>query len=93
MQIRRTGVLFLPMVLLAQAPNPTQSDQPVVTTPTVVFRTTVTARTVKAINYNHRQGSTTIGFAGTALMPGVGTGAGANLGDRLGEGLKDLFGK
>ena len=29
---------------------------------------------------------------GTAEMPGVGTGAGANLGDRLGEGLKDLFG-
>ncbi len=61
MQVRRTGVLFLLMVLLAQAPKPTA--------PTVVFRTTVTARTVKAINYNHRQGSTTIGFAGTALMP------------------------
>ena len=30
---------------------------------------------------------------GTALMPGVCTGAGANLGDRVGEGLKDLFGK
>ncbi len=69
MKLQRTSVLFLPMVLLAQAPNPTQSTQPVVTTPTVVFRTTVTARTVKAINYNHRQGSTSIGFAGTALMP------------------------
>ena len=30
---------------------------------------------------------------GTALMPGVGTGAGANLGDRVGESLKGLFGK
>lgn len=68
MKLQRTGVLFLPMVLLAQAPNPTQADQPVVTTPTVIFRTTVTARTVKAINYNHRQGATTVGFAGTALM-------------------------
>jgi len=29
---------------------------------------------------------------GTAMMPGVGTGAGANLGDRIGEGLKGLFG-
>jgi hypothetical protein len=29
---------------------------------------------------------------GTALMPGVGTSAGANLGDRVGEGLKGLFG-
>ncbi len=29
---------------------------------------------------------------GTALMPGVGTSAGANLGDRLGEGIQGLFG-
>ena len=63
MRLQRTGVLFLPMVLLAQTPNPA--------TPTVVFRTTVTARTVKAINYNHRQGATTVGFAGTALMAGA----------------------
>jgi outer membrane protein OmpA-like peptidoglycan-associated protein len=31
----------------------------------------VVARTTKAINYNHRSGSTTIGFRGTALMPGA----------------------
>jgi uncharacterized protein involved in outer membrane biogenesis len=30
---------------------------------------------------------------GTALMPRVGTGAGANLGDRVGEGIRRLFGK
>ena len=30
---------------------------------------------------------------GTVLMPGVGTGAGASLGDRVGEGLKKLFGR
>lgn len=30
---------------------------------------------------------------GTAVMPGVGTGAGATLGDKVGEGLKNLFGK
>ena len=30
---------------------------------------------------------------GTALLPGVGTGAGAKLGDRVGEGLRGLFGK
>lgn len=36
----------------------------------------------------------TIGAAlGTVLMPGVGTGAGASLGDRASEGLKKLFGK
>lgn len=30
---------------------------------------------------------------GTVLMPGVGTGAGASLGDKASEGLKKLFGK
>jgi hypothetical protein len=30
---------------------------------------------------------------GTVLMPGVGTGAGANLGNRIGDGIKGLFGK
>lgn len=30
---------------------------------------------------------------GTALMPGVGTAAGAKLGDRVGQGLRCLFGK
>jgi len=30
---------------------------------------------------------------GTALLPGVGTGAGVNIGDRVGEGLRGLFGK
>lgn len=30
---------------------------------------------------------------GTLIMPGVGTGAGATLGDKIGKSLKDLFGK
>jgi hypothetical protein len=30
---------------------------------------------------------------GTAVMPGVGTGAGAALGDKMERGLKGLFGK
>lgn len=30
---------------------------------------------------------------GTVLMPGVGTGAGANLGNRVGDGFRSLFGK
>jgi hypothetical protein len=34
-----------------------------------IYRVTVVARTTKAINYNHRSGSTRIGFRGTALMP------------------------
>ena len=30
---------------------------------------------------------------GTVILPGVGTGAGASLGDRVGEGFKKLFGR
>jgi outer membrane protein OmpA-like peptidoglycan-associated protein len=51
-----------------QAPNPTQQAvENGGTTP--IYRITVVARTTKAINYNHRSGSTRIGFRGTALMP------------------------
>ncbi len=49
------------------APNPTQ--QSVENGATPIYRITVVARTTKAINYNHRSGSTRIGFRGTALMP------------------------
>jgi len=34
-----------------------------------IFRVTVVSRTTKAINYNHRDGSTPIDFRGTELMP------------------------
>ncbi len=55
----------------AQAPNPTQQSNPSEnagqTMP--IYRVTVVARTTKAINYNHRSGSTRIDFRGTALMP------------------------
>jgi hypothetical protein len=30
---------------------------------------------------------------GTLIAPGVGTGAGITLGDKLGEGLRGVFGK
>jgi len=52
-----------------QAPNPTQqlTESGAGTAP--LYRITVVARTTKAINYNHRSGSTRIGFQGTALMP------------------------
>jgi len=50
-------------ILAAQAPQaPNPESQP-------IYRITVVARTTKAINYNHRSGSTRIGFRGTALMP------------------------
>jgi len=57
----------------AQAPNPAQqqSGNPAVMAAgsVPVYRITVVARTMKAINYNHRSGSTRIDFRGTALMP------------------------
>src|SRR5579863_9922177 len=63
--------LALAQLALAQAPQaPNQTQQPIengATTP--IYRITVVARTTKAINYNHRSGSTHIGFRGTALMP------------------------
>src|SRR4051812_5516762 len=54
-----------------QAPNPTQqSTGNLASAGSVpVYRVTVVARSMKAINYNHRSGSTEIGFRGTELMP------------------------
>ena len=53
-----------------QAPNPTSTSTDQVNAGSVpIYRVTVVARTTKAINYNHRSGSTRIGFRGTALMP------------------------
>jgi outer membrane protein OmpA-like peptidoglycan-associated protein len=36
-----------------------------------IYRLTVTSRTVKAISYQHRSGSTNIDFRGTDLLPGA----------------------
>jgi outer membrane protein OmpA-like peptidoglycan-associated protein len=58
-----------------QAPNPTQQSPSTENATRVagglvpIYRVTVVARTTKAINYNHRSGSTNIGFRGTTLMP------------------------
>ncbi len=57
----------------AQAPNPLQQSTGnaahMADGSTPIYRVTVVARTTKAINYNHRSGSTRIGFRGTALLP------------------------
>jgi outer membrane protein OmpA-like peptidoglycan-associated protein len=56
-----------------QAPNPVQRSTD--TTASMaggsmpIYRVTVVARTTKAINYNHRSGSTKIDFVGTPLLP------------------------
>src|ERR1700736_1024941 len=58
-----------------QAPNPTQNSNSTENSARMangsvpIYRVTVVARTTKAINYNHRSGSTKIDFRGTALMP------------------------
>jgi len=56
--------------LYAQAPNPVQrgvSPSPSGAEP--IFRVDVTSRSVRAVNYHNRQGTTHIDFRGTALMP------------------------
>src|SRR3954463_11029845 len=66
--------LFAVGILAAQAtqaPNPTQQSTGNMASAGAmpIYRVTVVARSMKAINYNHRSGSTEIGFRGTALMP------------------------
>ena len=56
-------------MLLSQVPNPTQSIQPQYIGETPVFRVTATARSIYAINFNHREGNTTVNLVGTGLMP------------------------
>jgi len=52
-----------------QAPNPTQQEIAPRSGPVPVYRVTVVARTIVAVNYQLRSGSTKIAFRGTTLMP------------------------
>jgi len=68
------GLLFVVLVeLCAQVPNPTQQPGPQAAVetgqPMPIFRVTVVARTISAVNYHHRSGATQIDFRGTELMP------------------------
>ena len=59
-------------VLCAQAPNPVQINSTTVQTAdgrVPIFSVEVVSRTIRAVNYHHRQGTTKIDFRGTALMP------------------------
>ncbi len=49
-----------------QTANPTQES---VKSSDLIYRVTVTERTMKAINYQHRNGATPIDFRGTDLLP------------------------
>ena len=57
----------------SQAPSPvqqsTENTARMAAGAMPIYRITVVERTTKAINYNHRSGSTKIDFRGTALLP------------------------
>jgi len=69
----KTTLLFVTGITLslsafAQAnPQAATNVEPMSTMPT--FRVTVTSRSVQAVNYQHRSGSSKLDFAGTSLMP------------------------
>ena len=69
--MKSTGILLLfAGIAFAQAPNPVQTGvTPMPNGVVPIFRVDVTSRTVTAVNYNHRQGTTKIDFRGTALLP------------------------
>jgi outer membrane protein OmpA-like peptidoglycan-associated protein len=60
-------------LLAAQAPQTANPGQQGIQghpgVPMPIYRVTVTERTMKAINYQHRSGATKIDFSGTALLP------------------------
>src|SRR6185312_6339936 len=56
--------------IYAQAPNPVQTNVSETADGHVpIFKVEVTSRTIRAVNYHHRQGATKVDFRGTALMP------------------------
>jgi len=73
-----TGALAaLPAAAIAQEPNPTGQAAPAIASPVseqngiYIFRVKVVQRNLDCVNYLHRSGSTTIGFAGTPLLSGA----------------------
>jgi outer membrane protein OmpA-like peptidoglycan-associated protein len=70
MKFAGLALLFAAMIY-AQAPSPVQKG--VTANPNgsePIFRVDVTSKTVRAVNYHNRQGTTHIDFRGTALLPG-----------------------
>jgi outer membrane protein OmpA-like peptidoglycan-associated protein len=67
-QLFLAATLALSLSTVAQTNSQTTMViEPMAHTPT--FRVTVVSRRVQAVNYQHRSGSTELGFAGTDLMP------------------------
>ncbi|MEO7650314.1 MAG: OmpA family protein [Bryobacteraceae bacterium] len=61
--------LIVCAVLSAQTPK-NENTARMAAGETPIYRVTVTARTAKAVNYQHRSGATKIDFRGTELLPG-----------------------
>ena len=59
--------ITLSLSAFAQTNSQTISVEPMSSMP--IFRVTVVSRSVQAVNYEHRSGSTKLDFAGTDLMP------------------------
>ena len=69
MRIAGLTVVFAALAC-AQAPSPVQRGvAPSPSGAEPIFRVDVTSKTVRAVNYHNRQGTTHIDFRGTALMP------------------------
>jgi outer membrane protein OmpA-like peptidoglycan-associated protein len=61
------GITLSLSAFAQSTPQTTSAVEPMSTTPT--FRVTVISRSVQAVNYQHRSGSSKVDFAGTDLMP------------------------
>lgn len=73
-KIKLTGAFFiLGGILSAQAPAGTQDENAarIAAGSPPIYRVTVTARTAKAVNYQHRSGATKVDFRGTELLAGA----------------------
>ena len=63
------GLLMACVIMWGQGPqNQGASTATIAAGSTPIYRVTVTARTAKAINYQHRSGATKVDFRGTELM-------------------------
>ncbi|MEO8592462.1 MAG: OmpA family protein, partial [Candidatus Solibacter sp.] len=71
--IGTTSALLTVCGLLAGPPPQTQGENAtrMAAGDMPIYRTTVTSRTAKAVNYQHRSGATKIDFRGTDLLPGA----------------------
>ncbi len=68
------GAFFAVCAMLsAQAPPQTQDENAarMAAGATPIYRVSVTARTAKAVNYQHRSGATKIDFRGSDMLPGA----------------------